>query len=306
MQSAGKIFRDLVNNSLKQTGRPLQIAGAVNAYCSMLAQQSGFKAVYLSGSGVATASHGLPDLGITTMNDVVEDARRITAQMGANTPLLVDIDTGFGSAFNIQRTIRELERAGVAAVHMEDQVTAKRCGHRPMKQIVSTVEMVDRIRVAVDARQDPHFVIMARTDSLASEGLDKAIERAKAYVEAGADMIFAEACTTLEEYRAFVDQVGVPILANITEWGKTPLFSVEELGSVGVSMALYPLSAFRAMSKAALTVYEAILRDGHQKNVIDIMEPRQKLYEHINYFEYEKKLDELFADNNGEDKQEDQ
>lgn len=302
--SAGQVFRDLVARSAPAAGgKPLQILGTINAYSAMLARHSGCKAIYLSGSGVATASHGLPDLGITTLDDVVEDARRITAAVGNSLPLLVDIDTGFGSsAFNIQRTIRDLERVGVAAVHMEDQAGAKRCGHRPNKQVVSIKEMQDRIRAAVDARTDPAFVIMARTDALASEGLERTIERARAYVDAGADMIFAEACSTLDEYRAFVMQVPVPILANITEWGKTPMFTVDELATAGINMVLYPLSAFRAMSKAAMTVYEAILRDGHQQNVLDIMEPRAQLYEHINYHEYEKKLDSLFdKEQSGED-----
>jgi len=259
----------------------------------LLAEKQGAKALYLSGSGVATASHGLPDLGITDLHDVVEDCKRITN--ATSLPLLVDIDTGFGSAFNISRTIRELERAGAAAVHIEDQVQAKRCGHRPGKQIVSLEEMVDRIRAAVDARTDPNFVIMARTDALANEGLEKAIQRAKAYIAAGADMLFPEACKTLADYKAFAEAVNVPILANITEFGQTPLFSVEELGTVGVSLVLYPLSAFRAMSLAAAKTYELIVSEGHQKNAVPLMQTRAQTYEVLKYHTYEQKLDALFG-----------
>lgn len=273
--------------------KPLQIVGAVNPYCAMLAEHSGHKALYVSGSGVATASHGLPDLGITSLNDHLEDARRITAV--TELPLLVDVDTGWGSAFNIARTVREMISAEVAAIHIEDQVLAKRCGHRPGKEVVSLGEMVDRVKAAVDAKTDSSFVIMARTDAAAVEGFDSAVERAIACVEAGADMIFPEAMHTLDDYKKFVAAVKVPVLANITEFGKTPLFSREELASVGVSMVLYPLSAHRAMAKAALTVYEAIHRDGHQKNVLDIMQTRAELYEHLNYHAYEEKLDQLFA-----------
>jgi len=269
---------------------PLQIVGAINAYAGMLAEHSGFKAIYLSGGGVANASYGLPDLGMTTMNDVLEDVRRITAATDA--PLLVDIDTGWGSAFNIARTIREMERAGAACVHIEDQVAAKRCGHRPGKAIVSKDEMVDRVKAATDARED--LRIMARTDALAVEGLDAAVDRAAACVEAGADYIFAEAMTDIEMYRRFVD-IGVPVLANITEFGATDLYTTDELAAQGVRMVLYPLSAFRAMSQAALDVYAAIRADGTQKNVVDRMQTRNELYEHLGYHAYESKLDDLFG-----------
>ncbi len=272
---------------------PLQIVGAVNAYAAMLAERSGHKAIYLSGAGVANASFGLPDLGMTSLNDVAEDARRITAACGL--PLLVDIDTGWGGAFNIARTIREMERAGVAAVHIEDQVAQKRCGHRPGKAIVSAEEMVDRVRAAVDARQDDAFVIMARSDALAVEGLESAIDRCARCVEAGADMIFAEAMTDISMYRQVVDAVGVPVLANITEFGQTPYYTVDQLAAEGVSMVLYPLSAFRAMSKAAIQVYEALARDGHQENVLDLMQTREELYACLGYHEYEQKLNRLFA-----------
>jgi methylisocitrate lyase len=276
-----------------KTEKPLPIVGTINAYTAMMAEKAGHKAIYLSGAGVANASHGLPDLGITSMNDVVEDARRITAACAL--PLLVDIDVGWGGAFNIARTIREMIRAGVAAVHMEDQIAQKRCGHRPNKEIVSVAEMQDRIKATVDARTNENFVIMARTDALAGEGLDAAIARAVAYVEAGADMIFAEAMTELAHYKKFKDAVKVPLLANITEFGKTPLYSCDELATVGVDMALYPLSAFRAMNKAALTVYEAIHRDGHQKNVLELMQTREELYAMLGYHDYEKKLDKLYG-----------
>ena len=273
---------------------PLQIVGAINANHALLAQRAGFKAIYLSGGGVAAGSLGLPDLGISNLGDVLTDIRRITDV--CDLPLLVDVDTGFGSsAFNIARTVKSVIKAGAAAMHIEDQVGAKRCGHRPNKEIVSTSEMVDRIKAAVDARTDENFVIMARTDALAVEGLEAALERVSAYVGAGADMIFPEALTALEAYRQFVHAAAVPVLANITEFGSTPLFTVDELQSAGVSLVLYPLSAFRAMNKAAENVYAAIRRDGTQKNVVDTMQTRQELYESINYNEFEQKLDVLFA-----------
>ena len=272
---------------------PLQVVGTINAYSALLAEKAGHQAIYLSGGGVANASYGLPDLGITQLADVVEDARRITAV--SDLPLLVDVDTGWGSAFNIARTVREMERAGVAAIHLEDQVAAKRCGHRPNKALVSPEEMADRVRAAVDARADDSFVFMARTDAYAGEGMAAAVDRASLYVECGADMIFAEALHTLEEFGEFARQVDVPVLANITEFGKTPLFSVEELREAGAGLVLYPLSAFRAMSKAALMVYEAIGRDGHQKNVVDAMQTRDELYEVLGYHEFEQKLDQLFS-----------
>lgn len=275
------------------TEKPLQVVGAVNAYSALLAQHAGFRVLYLSGAGVANASFGLPDLGITTLDNVSEDARRITAVTPL--PLLVDADTGFGGAFNIARTVKELIRAGVAGMHIEDQVQAKRCGHRPGKRIVSREEMVDRIKAAVDARHDESFVIMARTDALASEGLDAALERALACREAGADMIFPEAVTTLEQYRRFADTVKLPILANITEFGRTPLFTVEELRQAGVGLVLYPLSAFRAMSQAALQVFAAIRNEGTQKNVLPLMQTREDLYQTLDYHGYERKLDELFG-----------
>ena len=267
----------------------------MNAYFARLATQSGFKAIYLSGGGVAACSRGIPDLGITSLEDVLIDAQRITDNV--DTPLLVDIDTGWGGAFNIARTIKAMEKAGVAAVHLEDQVAQKRCGHRPNKAIVSLEEMVDRVKAAVDARVNPDFVIMARTDALAVEGLQSAIERAQACVEAGADMIFPEAVTELGMYRQFADAVNVPILANITEFGATPLYSQQELGEAGVSLVLYPLSSFRAASKAALGVYEAIRRDGHQKNVVDTMQTRMELYDFLGYHDHEQKLDQLFNQN---------
>jgi len=287
--SAGKLLREAV-----AAHKPLQIVGAINAYSAIMAEKTGFKALYLSGSGVAAASHGLPDLGITSLNDVVEDARRITSV--TKLPLLVDIDTGFGSAFNIQRTIQEMERAGVAGVHIEDQVTAKRCGHRPGKQIVSLEEMVDRIKVAVAARKDPNFVIMARTDAFANEGLEKAVERAKAYIAAGADMLFPEALVKLEDYEKFTKAVpDVPVLANLTEFGKTPFFKVQELAKVGVSLALYPLSAFRAANAAALNVYQTILRDGTQEAAVSTMQTREELYKFLDYYKFEQQLDVLFG-----------
>ncbi|MCP3775760.1 methylisocitrate lyase [Paenibacillus sp. MZ04-78.2] len=272
---------------------PLQVVGAVNAYAAMMAERVGFKALYLSGGGVANASYGLPDLGMTTLNDVLEDVRRITSVTGL--PLLVDADTGFGSAFNIGRTISEMIRAGAAGVHLEDQVTNKRCGHRPNKEIVPLAEMVDRIKAAVDAKADHDFVIMARTDALAAEGLNAAIERACACVEAGADMIFPEAVRDLGQYRKFADAVKVPVLANITEFGQTPLFTTEELGQAGVRLVLYPLSAFRAMNAAALQVYNTIRTEGTQQNAVSMMQTRTELYDFLNYHEYERKLDALFA-----------
>lgn len=274
--------------------RPLQVVGAINAYAALLAERSGFRALYLSGAGVANASYGLPDLGITTLNDVLEDARRITG--ATQLPLLVDGDTGWGGAFNIARTVKELIRAGAAGVHIEDQVQAKRCGHRPGKMIVSKEEMVDRIKAAVDARTDPDFVIMARTDAFAVEGMEAAIERASLCRDAGADMIFPEALTELDQYRAFSQAVNIPALANITEFGKTPLFTTEELRAAGVSLVLYPLSAFRAMSKAALSVYQTIRRDGTQKNMLDTMQTRMELYDVLDYHGYEQKLDQLFEE----------
>jgi len=273
--------------------RPLQVAGAVNAYSALLAEQAGFRAIYLSGAGVANASFGLPDLGITSLNDVCEDVRRITG--ATELPLLVDADTGWGAAFNIARTTGDLIRSGAAGMHLEDQVAAKRCGHRPGKALVSTGEMADRIKAAVDGRTDEEFVIMARTDAHAVEGQQAAVDRALAYVEAGADMIFAEALATLAEYREFTKAVDVPVLANITEFGKTPLFTVEELKGTGVGLVLYPLSAFRAMSKAALGVYAEIRSAGTQKGMLDRMQTRAELYEVLGYHDYEKKLDELFT-----------
>lgn len=271
---------------------PLQIIGAINAYHALLATQTGYKALYLSGGGVAAGSLGIPDLGISTLEDVLIDVRRITDV--TETPLLVDIDTGFGGAFNIARSIKSIIKAGAGAVHIEDQVQAKRCGHRPNKAIVSQAEMVDRIKAAVDAKTDPDFVIMARTDALSVEGLQSAIDRACACVEAGADMIFPEAITELSMYQQFADAVKVPVLANITEFGSTPLFTVDELRSANVSMVLYPLSAFRAMNQAALNVYQAVRKDGTQANVVNTMQTRAELYEHLNYHAYEQKLDELF------------
>ncbi len=286
--TAGHRFRFAV-----QEERPLQVIGAINAYSAMMAERVGYRALYLSGAGVANASYGLPDLGITSLNDVLEDVRRITA--ASSLPLLVDADTGWGSAFNVGRAIREMIKAGAAAVHIEDQVQEKRCGHRPGKVIVSKEEMVDRVKAAADARTDPDFVIMARTDALAVEGMAAAVERAKLCVEAGADMIFPEAVTELAQYREFSEAVEVPVLANITEFGKTPLFTTRELGEAGVALALYPLSAFRAMSKAALNVYQAIRKHGTQKDVVDTMQTRQELYEFLNYMDYEKKLNQLFS-----------
>jgi methylisocitrate lyase len=286
-ESAGAKFK-----SVLQEEKPLQIVGAINANHALLAKRAGYRAIYLSGGGVAAGSLGVPDLGITTLEDVLTDVRRITGV--CDLPLLVDADTGFGpSAFNIGRTVKELIKAGAAAMHIEDQVQAKRCGHRPNKEIVSKGEMVDRIKAAVDARTDSDFCIMARTDSIAIEGIDAAIERSLAYIEAGADLVFPEAIRDLESYKKFSAAVGKPILANITEFGLTPLFTRDELGASGVGMILYPLSAFRAMNKAAENVYEAIRRDGTQAGVIDAMQTREELYERINYYEYEKALDQF-------------
>ena len=274
---------------------PLQIVGAINAYAALMAASVGYRALYLSGGGVAYGSYGLPDLGMTSLNDVLADVRRITATTDA--PLLVDIDTGWGGAFNIARTIREMNRAGAAAVHIEDQVAAKRCGHRPNKAIVPTEEMCDRIKAAADAKTDGAFVVMARTDALAVEGLEGVIERAGRFVEAGADAIFAEAMTELDMYARITAAVDVPVLANLTEFGRTPLYTVDELKSVGVRMALYPLSAFRAMSLAALNVYRTIRSDGTQARVVDTMQTRDELYDFLGYRDYEEKLDRLFAAN---------
>ena len=286
--SPGARFRDAVAQE-----NPLQIAGAINAYAARMAERVGFRAIYLSGGGVAAGSLGLPDLGISTLDDVLIDIRRITDV--CSLPLLVDVDTGWGGAFNIGRTVKSLIKFGAAAMHIEDQVQQKRCGHRPNKEIVTKEEMVDRIKAAADAKTDPNFVIMARTDSLAVEGLQAAIDRACACVEAGADMIFPEAITELDMYRKFADAVKVPILANITEFGKTPLFSTQELASANVAMALYPLSAWRAANAAALKVYQAIRKDGHQKSVVDTMQSRDDLYDYLDYHSYEQKLDALFA-----------
>jgi methylisocitrate lyase len=286
-ESAGAKFKQALLEE-----KPLQIVGAINANHALLAKRAGYRAIYLSGGGVAAGSLGVPDLGITTLEDVLTDVRRITGV--CDLPLLVDADTGFGpSAFNIGRTVKELIKAGAAAMHIEDQVQAKRCGHRPNKEIVSKGEMVDRIKAAVDARTDSDFCIMARTDSIAIEGIDAAIERSLAYIEAGADLVFPEAIRDLDSYKKFATAVGKPILANITEFGLTPLFTRDELGANGVGMILYPLSAFRAMNKAAENVYEAIRRDGTQAGVIDAMQTREELYERINYYEYEKALDQF-------------
>jgi len=288
----GKKFRDAV-----AAEKPLQVIGTINAYHARLAERTGYKAIYLSGGGVAAGSLGVPDLGITTLEDVLTDVRRITD--ACSLPLLVDADTGFGGAFNIARTVKSLIKSGAGAMHIEDQVQSKRCGHRPGKEIVSREEMADRIKAAVDARTDADFVIMARTDALAVEGLDAAIERARACVEAGADMIFPEAMTELSMYRKFAVAVKVPVLANITEFGATPLFTVEELRGANVSLVLYPLSAFRAMNKAALKVYETVRREGTQKNVVDIMQTRNELYDYLDYHRFESKLDQLFAKEKG-------
>ncbi len=272
--------------------KPLQLVGAINAYAAMMAERAGFRALYLSGAGVANAAFGLPDLGMTTLTDVAEEVRRVTG--ASRLPLLVDVDTGWGHAFMVARTVREMIRAGAAGVHIEDQVAAKRCGHRPGKALVSADEMVDRIKAAADARTDPDFVVMARTDAVAVEGLDAAVERACRYREAGADMLFPEALTELDAYRRFAG-VGVPVLANMTEFGVTPLFTREELGEAGVSLVLYPLSAFRAMSAAAQRVYRTIREEGTQAGVVELMQPRSELYDVLGYHAYERKLDELFG-----------
>ena len=286
--SQGAKFRAAIANN-----DPLQIVGTINAYSAMMAEKVGHQAIYLSGGGVANASFGLPDLGMTSLNDVLDDASRITA--ASDLPLLVDIDTGWGGAFNIARAIKSMEAAGVAAVHIEDQVAQKRCGHRPNKAIVPTQEMADRIKAATDARTDNEFFIMARTDAFQKDGLQAAIDRSQACIEAGADGIFAEAVYELSDYKAFADAISVPLLANITEFGATPLYNKSQLAHVGVDMVLYPLSAFRAMSKAALNVYQQVLTDGDQKAVIDTMQTRMELYEFLDYHSFEEKLDELFA-----------
>ena len=273
--------------------KPLQMVGVINAYAAIMAGRAGFRALYLSGAGVANASHGLPDLGMTNLNDVREEVRLITNS--TDIPLLVDIDTGWGHAFVIGRAVKEIIAAGAAGIHIEDQVTAKRCGQRPGKSVVSAEEMADRIKAAVDARSDPDFVIMARTDAVAVEGLDAAVERACRYKEAGADMIFPEAVKELEHYRKFAEATGLPVLANMTEFGVSPLYNIRELGGAGVSIVLYPLSAFRAMSAAALKVFQTIRKEGTQKNILDLMQSREELYEFLDYYKYEKKLDELFS-----------
>ncbi len=288
-QSPGALFRAALVSE-----KPLQIVGTINAYTAMMAEQIGHKAIYISGAACANASYGLPDLGMTSLNDVLEDARRITAV--CNTPLLVDIDTGWGGAFNIARTVREMIRAGVAAVHIEDQVAQKRCGHRPNKEIVSQQEMVDRVKAAVDARTDDDFFIMARTDAFGQDGLTAAIDRSLACIEAGADGIFAEAMSGLEDYQAFSDALDAPLLANMTEFGQTPLFNKAELAGCGVDMVLYPLTATRAMNKAAETVYRAVLEEGDQKNVVDLMQTRMELYDYLGYHAYEEQLDRLFSE----------
>ncbi len=288
-KTAGQRFRDALAEE-----KPLQVIGAINANHALLAKRAGFKAIYLSGGGVAAGSLGLPDLGINTLDDVLTDVRRITDV--CDLPLLVDIDTGFGpSAFNIERTVKSLIKAGAAAAHIEDQVGAKRCGHRPGKEIVSTEEMADRVKAAADAKTDPNFFLIARTDAIQAEGVDAAIERCLRYVEAGADGIFAEAAYDLPTYKRFVDALNVPVLANITEFGATPLFTRDELASVGVAIQLYPLSAFRAANKAAEAVYTAIRQEGHQQNVIELMQTRAELYDRIGYHAFEQKLDALFA-----------
>ena len=287
--TAGKKFRQAIKDN-----NPLMIVGTINAYSAILAEKQNHKAIYLSGGGVAAASYGVPDLGITTMDDVLIDVKRITAT--SSLPLLVDIDTGWGGAFNIARTIKEMTKAGVAAVHMEDQVSQKRCGHRPNKSLVSANEMTDRIKAAVDAREDDSFFIMARTDAFASEGMQAAIDRSSSYLEAGADGIFLEAVTNIDDYKIFSSQLDTLLLANITEFGKTPLFTNNELAAAGVDISLYPLSAFRAMSMAAEKVYESLLKEGTQREVLDIMQTRDELYERLNYHEFEQKLDKLFSE----------
>jgi methylisocitrate lyase len=289
--SQGKKFRAAISAAAPT---PLQIPGTINAYTALMAERVGHQAIYLSGGGVANASYGLPDLGMTSLNDVLEDVRRITG--ATDLPLLVDIDTGWGGAFNISKTVKDMTAAGAAAVHIEDQVSQKRCGHRPNKAIVSVQEMVDRIKAAVDAKTDPDFVVMARTDALSVDGLNAVIDRAGAFAEAGADSIFAEAMTEIDMYRPIIEAAGVPVLANLTEFGQTPLYHVDELAAVGIAMALYPLSAFRAMNKAALTVYQALKDEGSQPSVVDTMQTRMELYDFLGYHAYEEKLDELFAD----------
>lgn len=288
MISPGKTLRIAIEDE-----SPLQVVGTINAYCALLAKCSGFRAIYLSGAGIANAAFGLPDLGVTTLNDVGEDVRRVTAAV--DLPLLVDADTGWGNAFNISRTIRELTRAGAAGCHLEDQEAAKRCGHRPNKAIVTTEEMVDRLKAATDARSDDQFILMARTDAVASEGLQAGIDRASAYVAAGADMIFAEALASLEDYRSFTSALSVPVLANLTEFGKTPLFTLDEMRDAGIRLVLYPLSAFRAMSAAAVMVYQTIRKHGTQKDLIDRMQTRSDLYEVLDYHAFEQKLDQLYS-----------
>ena len=289
-KSQGQKFRAAISAAAP---KPLQIPGTINAYTALMAERVGHQAIYLSGGGVANASYGLPDLGMTSLNDVLEDVRRITG--ATDLPLLVDIDTGWGGAFNIAKTIRDMTAAGAAAVHIEDQVSQKRCGHRPNKAIVSVQEMVDRIKAAVDAKTDNDFVVMARTDALSVDGLNAVIDRAGAFAEAGADSIFAEAMTEIDMYRPIIEAAGVPVLANLTEFGQTPLYYVDELAEVGIAMALYPLSAFRAMNKAALTVYQALKDEGSQTSVVDTMQTRMELYDFLGYHAYEEKLDELFA-----------
>ena len=292
IDSAGKRLRQAIESE-----RPLQVVGTINAYCALLAEQAGFKAIYLSGAGVANASFALPDLGITTLNDVLEDARRITR--ATDVPLLVDADTGFGSAFSIARTVRDMIEVGVAGIHLEDQVQAKRCGHRPGKALVEAAEMVDRLKAAVDARTDETFVLMARTDAHAVEGLDAAIDRSNQYVAAGADMIFAEALTSIDEYRKFTAAARVPVLANLTEFGKTPLFTVEQMRDAGVRLVLYPLTAFRMMSAAAIQAYRTLREKGTQKDLLDSMQSRDELYRALDYHAYEEKLDQLFSREKG-------
>ena len=287
--SQGKKFRAAMASE-----KPLQIPGTINAYTALMAESVGYKAIYLSGGGVANASYGLPDLGMTSLNDVLEDVRRITA--ATSVPLLVDIDTGWGGAFNIARSIKDMTAAGATAVHIEDQVAQKRCGHRPNKSIVSVAEMVDRIKAAVDAKTDPDFVVMARTDALAVDGMNAVVDRAGAFAEAGADAIFAEAMTEIGMYAPIVEAAGIPVLANLTEFGETPLYTADELAAVDIAMALYPLSAFRAMNKAALNVYQAIRSEGTQTSVVDTMQTRMELYDFLGYHEYEQKLDRLFAE----------
>lgn len=289
--SPGKRFRDAV-----ERGGPVKLPGVINAYCALLAERAGFEAIYLSGAGVANASFGLPDLGMTTLTDVVEDARRITG--ASDLPLLVDADTGWGAAFTIARSVHEIERAGAAGLHIEDQEQAKRCGHRPNKAIVSVQEMCDRVKAAVDARRDDDFVIMARTDAFAREGLEAAVARCRAYVDAGADMVFAEALHRLDDFAAFASQLGVPVLANLTEFGVTPAFTADELGKVGIKIVLYPLSAFRAMSRAAERVYRAIFETGTTRDLLEAMQTRDELYDVLGYLGYERRLDELNAGEN--------